>query len=234
MTAESSYETYSTDILITGSEPVVTDSALIGASQTLAANTVLGRVAETRATKTTGVIGNNNAILWSANRRGTAGNSITVALVDPSANNAALSVSVTGTAITVNLATSGAGAITSTAAQVIAAIEASEAASALVEVANAGASTGAAAVAAVAAGPLSGGADNGQLKAHDPEATDGSQTAVAILVHAVTTAGSAETAPVYIGGTFNPNLLVWHASIQTDSQRAAVFDRTPINLRAPT
>lgn len=234
MTAASSYETYTTSLLVTGSEPVVTEPDTIGSGQTLAANTVMGRVSETRATKTTGVVGNNNAILWSANLRGTAGNTVTVALVDPSANNAALSVSVSGTAITVHLATGGTGSITSTAAQVIAAIAASAAASALVDVANASTSTGAAAVVAAAAAALTGGADNGHLKAHDPEATDGTQTAVGILVHAVDTTSAAQEAPIYIGGTFNPDLLVWHDTLQTDSQRAAVFDRTPINLRTPT
>ncbi|HEY6891641.1 MAG TPA: M14 family zinc carboxypeptidase [Solirubrobacter sp.] len=60
------------------------------------------------------------------------GNAITAQLRDPAANNAALSVSVAGNAITVNLATGATGALTSTAAQVIDAINANPAASALV------------------------------------------------------------------------------------------------------
>jgi len=63
---------------------------------------------------------------------GTAGNSITLTVVDGAGNNIALSVSVTGTAITVNLATDGSSAPTSTAAQVIAAINANADAAALV------------------------------------------------------------------------------------------------------
>ena len=60
------------------------------------------------------------------------GNNITAQLVNPGANNAPLSVTVTGNAIVVSLATNATGAITSTAAQVIAAINANTAASALV------------------------------------------------------------------------------------------------------
>ncbi|MGI5521624.1 M14 family metallopeptidase [Micromonospora sp. CA-259024] len=52
------------------------------------------------------------------------GNDISVELADPGAANAALSVNVTGKAIRVNLATDAAGAVTSTAAQVVAALNA--------------------------------------------------------------------------------------------------------------
>jgi phage tail sheath protein FI len=108
----------------------------------------------------TGVVGSNNAITWTAITAGRAGNNITVQLKDPKANSQALSVAVSGTVITVNLATDGSGAITSTAALVIAAITASAAASALITAANTGASTGAGVVAAmVKAKPLAGGAD---------------------------------------------------------------------------
>ncbi len=61
------------------------------------------------------------------------GNDITVAFVNPGANDAPLSVSVAGNTITVNLATNAEGAIVSTAAQVVAAINAHAGASALVE-----------------------------------------------------------------------------------------------------
>ncbi|MEV6371419.1 M14 family metallopeptidase [Micromonospora musae] len=52
------------------------------------------------------------------------GNDVSVELADPGAGNAALGVTVTGNAIRVNLATDGAGAVTSTAAQVAAALNA--------------------------------------------------------------------------------------------------------------
>jgi hypothetical protein len=60
------------------------------------------------------------------------GNDVTVAAVNPGAPDSPLSVSVTGNDITLNLATSSTGALTSTAAQVVAAINAHPAASELV------------------------------------------------------------------------------------------------------
>ena len=60
------------------------------------------------------------------------GNDVSVAFTDPGASDAPLSVAVTGTDIAVSLATNSSGAVTSTAAQVVAAINASPAASALV------------------------------------------------------------------------------------------------------
>ena len=61
------------------------------------------------------------------------GNGISVSFVNPGAPDQALSVSVSGTTITVSLGTGSSGALTSTAANVVAAINASAAASALVE-----------------------------------------------------------------------------------------------------
>lgn len=75
--------------------------------------------------------GGNADVQYVAKAVGTAGNLVTVAYV-VAGNNTALSVSVTGNAITVNLATSAGGAPTSTADQVIAAVNASGPASALV------------------------------------------------------------------------------------------------------
>ena len=58
------------------------------------------------------------------------GNDYSAQLVDPKANNAPLSVTLADKKLTVSLATNATGAITSTAAQVIAAVNASPAASA--------------------------------------------------------------------------------------------------------
>jgi len=108
----------------------------------------------------TGVVASNNAITYTAVTPGKPGNDITVHHKDPKANSQALSIDVRGTAITVNLATGNTGAITSTAAQVIAAITASAPASLLVTAANTSTSTGAVAVgASVKVQPLSGGAN---------------------------------------------------------------------------
>lgn len=111
--------------------------------------------AKVAATLATGTEGGNNGITWAAVRGGVPGNSITVALVNPGGTGA-LSVAVSGKAITVTLGRTS-GTITSTAAQVITAIQASVAASALVTVDDTGASTGAVAVGAVAATNLAGG-----------------------------------------------------------------------------
>lgn len=125
---------------------------------------------ETKAHVHTGVVGNNNAILWTAKLYGYEGNGIEIKLVDPFGNDQSLSVSVTGKVITVNLATGGAGAITSTPTTIIAAILASAAASALVTAANDGASTGAAAV--VAADVYTAGGVDGQGEDHLVEAVE--------------------------------------------------------------
>ncbi|RAN99772.1 hypothetical protein GAR05_02521 [Micromonospora saelicesensis] len=53
------------------------------------------------------------------------GNDVTMSLVNPGTANAPLTVSVSGKAVTVNLATNGSGAITSTAAQVVVAVNGS-------------------------------------------------------------------------------------------------------------
>jgi len=100
--------------------------------------------AAVKATGNTGVEGDNNGLTYTSKEYGE--NNIMVILEDPHAISQALSVTVRGTSILVKLATSGAGAITSTAAQVKAAIEANADANALVTVTHTGASTGAAAV----------------------------------------------------------------------------------------
>lgn len=112
----------------------------------------------TKGTLTTGVVANNNAILFTAKKYGTAEEDISIQLKDPAGNDKALSVDVVGRDIIISLATGVAGAITSTAAEVIAAVTASAAAD-LVTAENAGASTGAGVVAAVNLTNLDGGVD---------------------------------------------------------------------------
>jgi len=116
----------------------------------------------TAAALDTGVVGSNNALTYTARDAGFAGNGISVQLKDPAGNSQALSVTVNGNDIVVNLETNGGGAITSTATLVAAAIAASAAANSLVSVANKGASSGAGVVAAVAATNLTGGTDPGE------------------------------------------------------------------------
>ena len=83
------------------------------------------------------------------------GNSLTAQLVDPGAPNAPLSVALTGSAIRVSLATDTAGAITSTAAQVVAALNANPAVADLATASLYRTSPGDAVVVAGPASPLS-------------------------------------------------------------------------------
>lgn len=126
-----------------------------------AATALWGPVADpVAATKATGVAASNNALLFTAVNKGAAGNAVKVQLEDPSGNNQALAVSIVADTVKVSLATSAEGAITSTANEVAAAVNAHLMAKQLVTAsAEVGESTGEAAVAAVAAGALSGGKD---------------------------------------------------------------------------
>ena len=132
----------------------------------------------------TGVAESNNAILWTAKVPGTAGESIKVQLLDPAQASQDLAVSVSGDTIVVSLETSAVPAITSTADEVIAAVNAHLVANQLVTAANAGASTGAGIVAAVAATALDEGADwnvtPSCILAEDVDVTDGDTAASAV------------------------------------------------------
>ncbi len=101
----------------------------------------------------------NAGLVFTAKTAGVAGNAISVHLRNPGTPSAALGVVVTGSAIVVNLATSAGSAVTSTAAQVKAAIEGNAPANALVAVTYPSGGTGATVVVAGAATRLIGGAD---------------------------------------------------------------------------
>jgi hypothetical protein len=105
---------------------------------------------------TTALAGANNDLTFTARTPGGNGNLITVRYV-VAGNNTALSVSVAGNAITVNVATDGGGAATSTGDQIRDAINKDAAASALVRAERAAANDGTGAVIALAATALSGG-----------------------------------------------------------------------------
>ena len=93
----------------------------------------------------TGVEGSNNGLTFTAKSTGLDGNENYVELVDPAGNDQVLSVKIKGQITTVNLATGAGGAITSTGADVLAAVNA--AAKCKVTATHTGASTGAAVVA---------------------------------------------------------------------------------------
>jgi len=110
----------------------------------------------TFATLETALTGSNNDITYTAVTPGDAGNAISVVYTDPAAANQALSVTARNNLITVNLATNGASAITSTATLVLAAVQAHARAAQLVSAALSGAS-GAGVVTAMAETNLAGG-----------------------------------------------------------------------------
>src|SRR5690606_25217042 len=89
-----------------------------------------------QATATLDPDGDDNALIFTAVAFGEGGNDITITYVDPESEESALSVVVDGNSITVNLETDDSEPpdIVTTAADIITAIEASEAAAALVTV----------------------------------------------------------------------------------------------------
>ena len=146
------------------------------------------------ATATTGVEGDNNALTWTAQDAGSAGNGITVALEDPEGTSQDLSIAVNYNDITVSLSTNGTDAIDSTAADIITAIEADADASALVAVDNTGDSTGAGVVTAESA-DLTEGADAGSELELEETATIASidESSNELTVDSITSAYAEDT-----------------------------------------
>lgn len=113
-------------------------------------------------TTTTGIaslVDTGADITYTSRLAGLAGNDITVAYIDPSANSQPLVVSVSGTDISVSLATNGGGTITSTKTLIAAAVNAHATASQLVDATVTG--TGSDVATAVAATNLAGGSASG-------------------------------------------------------------------------
>ena len=109
-----------------------------------------------RASLTTALTGTNNDLKYTAVRPGTEGNNARVAYVVAGANTP-LSVARSGNDVTVNVATNGSSVATSTAAQVAAAVNASDEAKHLVRAENATGNDGSGVVTALAVTALSGG-----------------------------------------------------------------------------
>jgi hypothetical protein len=109
-----------------------------------------------RGSLTTALTGTNNDLKITSVHGGVKGNSYSVVFV-VAGTNTPLSVSRAGNVITVNVATNGAGAATSTAAQVRDAINASDEAKHLVRAELAAGNDGTGVVTALASTPLAGG-----------------------------------------------------------------------------
>lgn len=150
---------------------------------------------EVKATLLTGAVGSNNAQTWTSKLAGVLGNQISLKLVDPKANNATLSISVSNRDITVKLATGSTGAITTTATALATAIAAHVDAKELVTVANTGASTGAGLLSALRMTYLAGGIDEA-FPLNTPVLVAGNQAQAALL-------GSAGTLPKAMDDIFD-------------------------------
>jgi phage tail sheath protein FI len=101
----------------------------------------------------------NGALRFTAVSKGAAGNGLSIVTVKPAGNNAALAVTKSGNVITISLATDGSAVATSTASQVLAAVNAAGTVNAFITAALAPASTGASLFAVHASTALTGGVD---------------------------------------------------------------------------
>ncbi len=135
-------------------------------------------------TLTVDPVGDNNSVKVTALAAGDSG--LSIELLDPSGNDKLLTVTMIGKKISVSLATGPAGAITSTAAEVITAINNHGDALELVLAANGTGSTGAGVVTAMAAADLAGGAaglgaDAEGVLLYDVDVTDGDHPGAMII-----------------------------------------------------
>lgn len=121
-----------------------------------------------KASYTTALTGTNNDLKFTAQQPGTEPNAVRVRYVDPAGNNQALAVSVSGNDITVSLATGSGGAITSTAAQVKAAVNLHDGANDLVSAGLATGNDGTGVVTAMAFQTLAGGTEGEMRRALPP------------------------------------------------------------------
>jgi hypothetical protein len=112
-----------------------------------------------------------------------------IQLVDPAANSQALKVQVLSDTIQVLLATSGAGAITSTAAEIVALLNANPITRALIFAANKGTDTGAVAVTAIAVTTIPAPTVIPEaILLHDVDVTNGDAPGAAVIHGFVSTA----------------------------------------------
>lgn len=165
----------------------------------------------------TGDPADDNAIRWTAKQPGRSGNSLAVVLKRPAASTP-LSVSGAYGLVVVTCATDALGAIESTAAQVIAAVNASPTASLLVTAANAPDSDGSGVIGVQAKTYLAGGLDDA-FPYHTPVLVAGSRRDAARLD---TTGAQAGTLPRVMDDIFdqcNPIMVVIRVPEDADDQQ---------------
>lgn len=71
------------------------------------------------------------------------------------------------------------------------------------------------------------GANLGKMVPWNPAGTDGSQSPIGISLFA---GAVGQSVPYYCGGVFNPDALVWPASVTTIAAKKAAFVRTNIQI----
>lgn len=178
----------------------------------------LATTAAVKAAYTTSMTGANNDIVITAVTAGTAGNAIDFTMTDPNAASQPLTVTTTGSAIVVSLATNSEKAITSTANQVIAAVNGDYLAQKLVKLTLSGSDTGATAVTALSKVDLADGAAGGVISSTGDtiKATLAASAAASALVTAADKAANdgsgavtAMAATALTGGTDNVVVDVW-------------------------
>lgn len=143
--------------------------------------TAPGASAAVAAALSTGRLSANTLLTHTADTAGAAGNLISVDFVDPGANDESLAVAVSGNAITVTLATNASGVITSTAAQVLAAINADGTAGALVTVTHGTGSDGSGVVVPTRAAQFLTGGEDEPFPLNTPKLIAGSRAEAAKL-----------------------------------------------------
>lgn len=152
---------------VTLDESTVTADPLTGLKK-LSAGTLIGKLGNGKyaqyvpavaAGLSTAMVGKDNDITFTAVAPGVTGNALKVQLLDPSGNDKALAVDIIGDTVVVSLATDAGGAITSTAADVIAAVNAHLVVKTLIKAAVAAGNDGSGVVTALVATALAGGTD---------------------------------------------------------------------------
>jgi hypothetical protein len=156
---------------------------------------------------------------------GTYGNSITITYVNPGVINSALAVTVAGTAITLSLATNGAGTLTSTATQVLGAINGSTA-STLVSVSVSG--TGSNVQTAASVQPLAGGA-TGAIPS-GTKVTAITDSSPLITQTGSTTAGSTSVTALASNAGIVAGVLVTGDGIQSGTTVASISGAGPYTV----
>lgn len=153
-----------------------------------------------KASASVGSVADNTGIAFSANQSGIQGNAVSVRLVDPGAASASLMISVSQTAVSVQLETDATGAVISTATEVIAAVTSSPLTALLLDAGHATGSDGSGVVSHMrAAALLSGGLDEA-FPLNTPVLVAGSRIEAAALD---TVGNGSGTLPDAIDGIFD-------------------------------